>query len=1230
MYPLKLAMNAPPSPPETNVTFNGPSPVIAPQRHPTVGSSSAGFVGDSASIAGPALVSDTPVPRIRRQPSIFYNSPGNRAESRERTPSLSSKLLVVVVPPVAVVQEHGNLGQTLSSGPLHRLSQGIIMPLFPNMYGQLTAIAKEFNFPSITGLCLYYCYTDGAITMTPRLSEEIWTTIWGLHEVSPQARERRPPIAGRLEFDIDTGKARWYGAWLSSRQREPMDYPFYNGSSTAPPQHHRGDSRFTFPHSVVTDDFPESIQQHSAPVPARHVPRKLSLVERFDVGSIQSTEIPHLPNDTLLVSGAPVSSHILSPIKQQEEPQSARAELDNKVNTWRATAIASPEAIPSSFEPPSVPAPSTPSTESLRLEDYQWSVSSVGPDDNASFSADIYVPSVHLCDRVNGSVASTASYCTSPGPSDYSLEFPLSDVSRLPSPDLAHRMYEEAPLTPLTTTSWGAPSHYAYSLSSEEYQASIDLGYRATFSRPSTPGTATTWGPASDDGWYPDSPVSSHSVHLGLRGDFSRPTTPFTATSWGASTGPSSPLSPYRLPSPDAGQRAFDDVEQGDRPWRHAWPYNRQTTQRSQQSSAARVPVIPPVIKQRFGKKQQSPSEGYPHFDLYPAVLQPQAASTSGQKVVLSPSDYPNIVIYSPVTSAVVTSVQVRVPAPVDRTGYPHNLARIYEPVSRPTLVSESSIVRYPYFDIYPAVYPFNLERVYPQRLESFPNKVQPQQSVSIGVSAPYPFFNLYPAVYPFNLERIYSHMNVPVERKDSRPPAPVVSLVVQYPHFDLYPAVYPFNMTQIYPRVVALEPRKVLTDINCIPESRSYYPYLEIYPAIYPYNLEYIYVPLPSTHSDEPPKKPAISVTEGTRNYPIIEIYRPVYPYNLDAIYPSVHPLVKSSDDINLNAPAPRFAAGYPHLEIYTPVYPFFSLYPPAAASVEVGGQLKRRPSVVSATSNYPYFDLYPAVYPHFDLYPSVACQSARRVEKPPCRVSVEPSYPYFNLYPAVYPHFVLWPSLPGSTAPVQPAPVQRHTPDVVQTPLVRASVSNSPAPAPIRVRTPPAPAPARSLPPLPAPAAIQKPSPPAPIPLQIPSTSRASTPQVARVSPVRRVPLSVPVDIEDEDHPEVVAVAAQSSAAVLVEMRRAPAVVQPSRIPTEVQNEQELAPAVFQRRIIPTIPLQEEPESQPLEPPKDSYSRRRSGRLTHAELHAMVMMEKSSRGEISLGGKSHSNRLP
>lgn len=124
MYPL--VMNVPLSPPETNVTLGPAHERPQPYRPLAHGPGSVSGIHDSPSVAGPTL---------RRQPSIFYNnSPGyNRVESRERASSAASKLLVIVIPPESVTQEHGTLGHTLSCGPSHRLPQGIVMPLFPNV-----------------------------------------------------------------------------------------------------------------------------------------------------------------------------------------------------------------------------------------------------------------------------------------------------------------------------------------------------------------------------------------------------------------------------------------------------------------------------------------------------------------------------------------------------------------------------------------------------------------------------------------------------------------------------------------------------------------------------------------------------------------------------------------------------------------------------------------------------------------------------------------------------------------------------------------------------------------------------------------------------------------------------------------------------------------------------------------------------------------------------------------
>lgn len=76
--------------------------------------------------------SEIPLHSQSRRPSFGYQNSGFR-ESPSRPVHRSYRYFVVVIPPSRLIQEHGQLGHTLSSGPPHRLSQGIIMPLFPTV-----------------------------------------------------------------------------------------------------------------------------------------------------------------------------------------------------------------------------------------------------------------------------------------------------------------------------------------------------------------------------------------------------------------------------------------------------------------------------------------------------------------------------------------------------------------------------------------------------------------------------------------------------------------------------------------------------------------------------------------------------------------------------------------------------------------------------------------------------------------------------------------------------------------------------------------------------------------------------------------------------------------------------------------------------------------------------------------------------------------------------------------
>jgi hypothetical protein len=96
----------------------------------------------------------------RRTSTLAYRTTPLRDPARERSIAHLSRWLVVVVPPEALLPHLG--------GPAVRASQGTLMPLLPTLYAQLTAIAREFSFPSAVGLCLYLHINEHGLVLTPR------------------------------------------------------------------------------------------------------------------------------------------------------------------------------------------------------------------------------------------------------------------------------------------------------------------------------------------------------------------------------------------------------------------------------------------------------------------------------------------------------------------------------------------------------------------------------------------------------------------------------------------------------------------------------------------------------------------------------------------------------------------------------------------------------------------------------------------------------------------------------------------------------------------------------------------------------------------------------------------------------------------------------------------------------------------------------------------------------
>ncbi|KAH9943434.1 uncharacterized protein BXZ73DRAFT_40769 [Epithele typhae] len=708
----------------------------------------------------------------RKKPSVTYVSSGLR-EARERTVQPRLRWLVVVLPPASITKEHGHLGHTLSSGPQRRLSSGLLMPLYPTLSSQLGAIAREFSFPSISGLSVYLHTNHSGISLAPRVSDESWPMLWGhlFDPRSPSLPAQQLPISGHIEFDIDIHRARWYDTWIASSRRDFADVP----QSVAPSRaqsisHWRHDSQTSInePADEQLDAISLAQQQIAARGQGRNI-KKLSLLDRFDAMSVRSG------SKLILRDESPPSvtgrTTILSPIVQEDEPMTAKKDFDHRVNSWRmsaSNAARSPLAATgqTSLDPVNMPntiedlPTGTASGFELNLDDYTWSISSAGPLDYEMESVLSWsrVPSVHLDRRGEGSVCLTPSVATSFGPDyDYNELSPLSYTSRLPSPDIAWRMYEDVPPTPTTATSWGAPLEYPPSPAAWSYAPSIDIAERNMSSRPMTPTTATSWGPPSE---YPRSPAAwSYAPSIDIAGRYMSSRPPF----------------PYVFPYYDAPRASS---------WSHVWALVSYDARRVPIPSVKRISEAPGVVL-GYPVIDLYPAV-YPSFDIYPALISidthrlPVPAIPSGAPYPifdLYPAVYPNLVIYPAVSHSVrslTTVVAVKksniypVVLGVDFTAYPHSLSMIYSRVTSTSSVAISvatstspSVDRlqavYPAFEICEClcplvctyaqlcsdapVYPHNLARIYPSVVAEM--KFVPTGAISVGVEHQYPVFDI-------------------------------------------------------------------------------------------------------------------------------------------------------------------------------------------------------------------------------------------------------------------------------------------------------------------------------------------------------------------------------------------------------------------------------------------------------------------------------------------------------
>lgn len=93
-----------------------------------------------------AALSETPTRmQARTTTSVLGYNQSSREHSRHRV----SRWLILVLPPAFITQSQGAFGSTLSSGPSSRLSQGLLIPLYPTVNQSVPGLSLDRMFYSM-------------------------------------------------------------------------------------------------------------------------------------------------------------------------------------------------------------------------------------------------------------------------------------------------------------------------------------------------------------------------------------------------------------------------------------------------------------------------------------------------------------------------------------------------------------------------------------------------------------------------------------------------------------------------------------------------------------------------------------------------------------------------------------------------------------------------------------------------------------------------------------------------------------------------------------------------------------------------------------------------------------------------------------------------------------------------------------------------------------------------
>ncbi|KAG2141733.1 uncharacterized protein EDB93DRAFT_621944 [Suillus bovinus] len=975
----------------------------------------------------------------RRTSTLPYQNSGVR-DNRDRTPSRASKYLIVVLPPPDFPVDHGQLGNL---GPRHRLSQGILMPLLPTMYGQLAAIAREFNFPSTVGLCLYHHITENGITMTPRISDDAWQYLWA-HLIESRNGLQHLPIGGRVEFDIDLNKARWFDAWIAGTLRDDTIVPVAQSHTSI--LHLHGDSKTAIAEEHIENEDRwenQTIQSNSRPTTIRHAPKKLSLVDRLDSTALQDSYKASQANSPPLNHLA----HKLSPIPQSAAPQTLKAELHRRVNSWRVSASLDPASMTESYQPVPDATFGTAAIEAtdkypleveggvqepLNLADFAWSATSAGPLSPPldSPSSSFRLPSVHLDRRMQESVVLTPITATSWGPLDDDWLSDVSSINRLPSPDIGRRMLESAPLTPATATSWGPADDWRSNVSSIDRLPSPDIAHRMLEDVLASPASGVPWhkawsifevrnvspvGPpyspwagmsASSSSWFDVTKVAtlpsttSYNPWAGMPWVQAWPWSELESAESGVFYSPWTMVPAIRAwpwfdihASRDKGdlglQRSTSSNPWAGMPWFNVGPWH------DVDGEQPRNPMVI-SLSQQGGLKTEYPSldiypASYPYFNIYPAWAEVNSGLSSARgypTLDIYPTVYPHFNLYPSIACSVIPSPEKTV------TSQPQK-----------SIIVELAPT-YLLFDLYPPLYPYNLNLIYPApavRLSS-----------SVVLPSSYPWLITYPPVYPHVIPypQASDEVTGPQKAEDEVAQPVQVKLRPQYPVLDIYPAGYPWSLKTVYPSTEVENAFEITVRLS------SRYPWLDIYSSVYPFVEPYQTLnktcESPMSRSETHYKSEFVKVTLA-RHYPLFHLYPAAYPhFDLYPTLPNFRSRSSQQESAKkiVDSVLVDLAGAYPYICPYLSAYPHFDLYPHVQIHASRDGEDLLTSKFFASSSTYPFLVIYPAVYPHFDLYPARTVELASRDEDIANGNLSVSAYPFLVVYPHVYPHFNLYPA--------------------------------------------------------------------------------------------------------------------------------------------------------------------------------------------------------------------------